>query len=50
MATRTIASESAAARRAEADAESLPEFMIPKEIYLDPEIARLEKERLWPKV
>ncbi len=26
------------------------EFMIPKENYLSPEVARLEKDRLWPKV
>ena len=26
------------------------DFMLPKDIYLSPQIAKLEKERLWPRV
>ena len=38
----TSVSTSASAQRAD--------FMLPKDIYLSPQIAKLEKERLWPKV
>jgi len=50
MADNEMASSAGLQRRREAADVTLPDFMIPKEVYLDPEIAKLEKERLWPKV
>lgn len=46
----TMASVPKTEARAGAAKHSDTSFMIPKQVYLDPAIAKLEKERLWPKV